>query len=168
MISDRKATEPQDFLDIFQELLGKREYVTSLYLVEYNKPTVNRRSDSIDIQVEDVVATPVRALRWDYLIGDEPINNRDFIIANNSYAEYLLQLYKPSGQFIKLVLYRFLKTQRVYPHLLTEDNLVSGVEKKLELNKDLTSEKIEVLENDTRDDKLLNDLLVELKRISKE
>jgi len=168
MISDHKATEPQEFLDIFQELLGKREYVTHLYLVEHNKPTVNRRSGQIDIQVKDVVATPVRALKWDYLIGDETINSREFIIANNNYAEYFIGLYKPSVHFIKLVLYKFFENQRVYSHLLKREDLISGIEKKLHLNKDLTSGEIEVVENNTEDDELLSDLLKELEKTSEE
>jgi hypothetical protein len=168
MVSDRNLNEPQTFLDIFQELLGKRDYATHLYLVEYNKTITDCHSDQIGIQIKKLVATPVRALKWDYLIGDEPINDREFIIADNKYAEYLLKLSKPSGQYIKLVLYRFFESQKVYPHLLKIEDLTHGVEKKLELNEDLTSGKIEVLENDTRDDKLLNDLLVELERNSEQ
>jgi hypothetical protein len=168
MVSDCNLNEPQTFLDIFQELLGERDYATDLYLVEHNKTTVNCRSDEIDVKIKSLVATPVRALRWDYLIGAESINSREFIIANNSHAEYLLQLYKPSGQYIKLVLYRFFETQKVYPHLLKEEDLTHGVEKKLELNEDLTSGKIEVIENDTRDDDLLSNLLAELERSSKQ
>jgi len=167
MISGLKA-EPQEFLDIFQELLGKREYVTHLYLVEHYKPTVNHHSGQIDIRVEDVVATPVRALKWDYLIGDETINSREFIIANDNYAEYFIGLYKPSGHFIKLVLYKFFESQRVCPHLLKREDLISGLEKKLDLNKDLTSGKIEVLESDIEDDDLLHDLLAEIDKSSKQ
>jgi hypothetical protein len=65
-------------------------------------------------------------------------------------------------------LYRFFETQKVYPHLLKEEDLTHGVEKKLELNEDLTSGKIEVIENDTRDDDLLSNLLAELERSSKQ
>ena len=165
MIRDDKVTA-QGFLDIFQELLGKREYVTHLYLVEYDKSIVDHRSNQINIKIEDVLATPVRALKWDYLIGDEPIDSREFIIANASYAEYFLHLSKPSGQFIKLVLYRFFKSQRVPSKLLKTEDLMYNMQKKLHLNKDLISGKIEVVENNIEDDKLLNNLLAEVERSS--
>ena len=101
-----KSIKPQEFLDTIEKVICKRGYFKG-YLVEYNKPTVVRHENSMEIRVEDIVATPVRALRWDYLIGERSISHRQFIIANNRYAEYFIDLFKHSDDIFTLELSKF-------------------------------------------------------------
>lgn len=162
---------PQDFLDVVEKLLSEGKYATKTYLVEHDKPTVNRRSDGMDIRVQNVVATPVRALRWDYLIGDSLINSRQFIIADNRYAQYLIDLYDhhpmTPRSSLRVKLFKF-KEERLSPYLIQEHNLKeSNLEKKLELDVNLPLEIKEVIVNNTENDEFSSNLLKELERTSK-
>ncbi len=162
---------PQAFLDVLEKLLAERKYVTHLYLVEYDKSTVDHRSNQINIKIEDVVATPVKALRWDYLIGEDTINNRRFIIADSHYAQYLVDLYEygsgdqHSRGRVRVRLHKF-EPKRVEPHLIQKHHL-SGSEFTGTL--DLLAffsplEVREVISNTIEHDEFSNNLLKELKK----
>lgn len=162
---------PQAFLDVLEKLLAKRKYVTHLYLVEYDKPTVDRRSKEINITIEDVVATPVKALRWDYLIGEDTINNREFIIADSNYAQYLVDLhrYRPGDQSfrgnLRVNFYKF-GLRQIEPHLIQKRDLRdSNFTEELDLHIIFSPLEVgEVISNSIKHDKFLNNLLKELKK----
>lgn len=128
-----EGTDPQSILDIIESAISKMCYRVERYLVERNKATATPRSDGLLIKVENIAATPVRALRWDYLIGNSLIHNREFILADTNYAEYFLRLCKTSETSLTMDLFG-LKALRLSPQLLTESELGKDrLERKLSL-----------------------------------
>jgi hypothetical protein len=165
---------PQAFLDVLEKVLAKRNVLgfTYLYLLEYDKPTVDRHPNQINIEVKEVVATPVKALRWDYLIGEDTINNREFIIADSRHAEYLVDLhrYRPGDQSrrgsLRVNFYKF-ELRQVEPHLIRKHHLEDpNFKERLDLHVIFSPLEIsEVITNTIKHikyDRFLNNLLKEL------
>ena len=131
-VNRNKIRTPQDFLDAVEAVIDRGEYGNHMYLVEHDKPIVVRSEDSMDIKVEDIVATPVRALKWDYLVGEDLIKYRRFILADHKFALYLIEIFSRPVDLFTSHFFEF--KEQVFPHLIKMHNLkIENLEKKLEV-----------------------------------
>lgn len=115
----------EDFLRVIENQINQQQYMKKLYLIERNKPTVHETASGLVVKIESFAATPVRALRWDYGIGTDLINKREFIIANKKNAEKFVSLLRLSSIEFYGNLYDF-KSDSVIPQLMTEDSITKG------------------------------------------
>jgi len=103
----------QTFLDAVDDFVESNSLTYRRHMVERDKAvvtTTNAQGDiDMRVNVKKIDATPVRALKMDYLIGDfrSLPKRRDFLLATSSgYAQYYIDVYE-EGRFMDAKLRKF-------------------------------------------------------------
>ena len=155
---------PQNLLDVVEEVAMGMPHMDKRYLIEYDKPKVvgDNLKDGIKISIDDFVATPIRAFKWDYLVGNVP-DGREFVITDNKEIGYLIHVfnvtqYTPQSEkedvLFSFDIYKVNKNDYPIDKNGIDRNLL---EMKLELavypmKKEIDINKINVNEKDVEDD----------------
>jgi hypothetical protein len=157
-----KVENPQDFLDAVERAIKEREYVRDMYLVERDKTTLTRRAGEIQVAINEFAVTPVRGLRWDYLVGDDFIHHRQFIIGNTSFARYFIDMSQDSKDHLGVEVYGF-KNNGLSPHLIQKHDLKkSKLDKKISLYVNFPRGDVDIALGPSKDDEFLEDVLNQL------
>ena len=92
---------PQNLLDVVEEVAMGMPHMDKWYLVEYNKARAvgDNLKDGIKISIDDVL-TPIRAFKWDYLVGNVP-REREFVITDNKKIGYFIHVLKAKDNVFK-------------------------------------------------------------------
>ncbi len=162
-----KVEKPQDFLDAVERAMKKNgNYVREMYLVERDKPTVTRRNGDIRVSIEEVAVTPVRGLRWDYLVGNNSIHKRQFIIGDIRFAKYLIDMSQYSSDRLGVEIYGF-KDDRLSSHLIKKHNLEqSKLDKKISLYANFPQGDVDIALSSNKNDKFLMEVFEQLPKFS--
>ncbi|MFH0978900.1 MAG: hypothetical protein V1837_06400 [Candidatus Woesearchaeota archaeon] len=155
--------EAEDFLSLVDKCV--KEVGLKSFLVERYKSSAQKHLGGVSVQVNNLETTTARALRWDYLLGDDIINRREFILANHRYATKFVEIKEHQQGLFYSKFANFVN--RTYRSGVIEAQLAtSNLERKMEVTLDHNYRFVRIEAFDMGKDMFYNSVLRELEKLN--